>query len=64
MNESARLFDMFLERELRQMLDPVVEAAPPTRGERVTRSPEPILVPEPVVEPVPLTVTAASVPQL
>jgi hypothetical protein len=49
-------FDRFLERNLRRMLDPVVEAPPPARGRR-----KPVLavIPPaigPTVEPVPVTV--------
>jgi hypothetical protein len=68
MNESDRHFDMFLERELRQMLDPVVGAKPPARGGRLKGRPEPVLTLEPAVETVPvavpLTVPAVPVPPL
>ena len=55
-------FDRFLEQELRQMLDPVVAAVPPARGERLRRPPEPGLTLEVRAEPAPATI--ASVPQL
>lgn len=58
-------FDRFLEQELRQMLDPVVTAQPPARGERHRRLPEPSLAIEPAaVEPALVTVPVATAAQV
>jgi hypothetical protein len=53
-------FDRFLEHNLRRMLDPVVEAHPPARGQRAGRKPVLAVNPpaiEPAAEPVPVTVS-------